>query len=548
MLSRWPIRYKLLLGMAMLLLIVAILSFSSFKGVYAYRQVVRAISCRALELPLAAQLTAQVGELRFAVRQMETSLQFSGAPASNAGLIREDFETQLLDVKHALATYQQALRNSDVADPFIGDKRLEKRTVVEIQKCLNRISELNDQQDWFLDTIQTSQLEREVDRLHTLASGLPLHLQTKMRQFRDNVRVQYRTWIILTWVSSILTVLILVLLVAMFYRWIFRPLRTLIRESRRIAAGQFDHRIQLDSNDEMAELASALNAMTSRFQRIRDDLDQQVKQRTREVLRSEQLASVGFLAAGVAHEINNPLASIAWCAESLESRLYETIHGADSDEEDDDCDAEDNQAPALTTEDIEVLSSYLRKIQDEAFRCKGITEKLLDFSRIGDSQRQHTDLPTLVRDVIEMVRHLGKYREKRIEFQCDQYIDVVANSQELKQVVLNLITNALDSLEPGGTVRVRLEKNADETRLIVEDNGCGMTDDVLHHVFEPFFTRRRGTQGTGLGLSIAYRIVTDHGGSIEAYSAGPGRGARFTVTLPLGHHEEKKEQPIRQAA
>ena len=261
----------------MLFLIVAILSFSSFKGVYAYRQVVRSISCRALELPLAAQLTAQVGELRFALRQIRPTTGFPGMGTQNAGLIRENFETQLLDVKHALVTYQDALRNSDVADPFIGDKRSEKHAVIEIEACLNRISDLNEQQDWFLDTLHIGQLEREVDHLHTLAAGLPLHLQKKMRAFRDTVRTQYRTWIVLTWVSSILTGVILTILVWLFCQWIFRPLRILIRGSRLVAAGRFDHRIQLDSDDEMAELATALNAMTSRFEEIRDDLDQQVK-------------------------------------------------------------------------------------------------------------------------------------------------------------------------------------------------------------------------------------------------------------------------------
>ncbi len=187
----------------------------------------------------------------------------------------------------------------------------------------------------------------------------------------------------------------LALFVKLFYQWIFLPLRVLIQGSRKVASGEFTHRIHLDAHDEMSELAAAMNDMTSRFQAIRDDLDRQVQERTKEVVRSEQLASVGFLAAGVAHEINNPLASIALCAESLEGRMSDVV--------------------PVDDEQFTIVKRYLRMIQDEAFRCKDITERLLDFARIGEVKRQTTDLRELVQGVIDMVGHLGKYQEKHLE-------------------------------------------------------------------------------------------------------------------------------------
>jgi signal transduction histidine kinase len=368
----------------------------------------------------------------------------------------------------------------------------------------------------------------DVDEMYEQANTLPDQLHNRMADFAKEVRVEYRTWIVVEWIAATLAGALFAGLLVLLYIWVVAPLRILIDGSRRIAQqDDFDHRIYLRSGDEMAELAAALNQMTSRFQQITAELDDQVQQRTQEVVRGEQLASVGFLAAGVAHEINNPLASIAWCAESLESRLHETLHG---------------DTEALTADqhaEVEILRKYLRRIQDEAFRCKGITERLLDFSRMGDVQRANTDLADLIQGVIDMVRHLGKYRNKHIEFDEAEHVIAPVNVQELKQVILNLVTNALDSLDPGGTVWLTLKKAGQFAELVVRDNGCGMNEEVLRHLFEPFFTRRRDGSGTGLGLSITYRIITDHGGTIEPASDGAGQGSRMRVLLPLVAKEAK---------
>ena len=284
-----------------------------------------------------------------------------------------------------------------------------------------------------------------------------------------------------------------------------------------MAAGCFNHRIQLNTDDEMSELAGAMNDMTARFQAIRDDLDRQVQERTKQVVRSEQLASVGFLAAGVAHEINNPLASIAICAESLEERVAEVL-------------AHDQCAD---TEDKTVISDYLRMVQTEAFRCKEITEKLLDFSRVGQVSRQDSELGELIQDVIDMIGHLGRYQNKRIQFERSEAVFCHVNPREIKQVVLNLLTNGLDSIDETGCVWIALRTQDGVAEMEFRDNGYGIEPGVIEHIFEPFFTRRRQGQGTGLGLSITYRIVADHGGELDVHSSGVGHGATFHVRLPL---------------
>ncbi len=546
MLSHWSIRKKLWLGGAILGVGLSILACSSLRGVYAYRWLARSISYqRATELRLAMDLSFNVGELRAIVSQVRRRGDFAPL-APNRQDLREEFRAELLKVADALSGYEETLgvyETADAREAMASSWAPERQTVAQIRESLRQIANLNRDDDWVFNQVLVEDLDAALSKLHLQTLELPQHLHERLRVLAGDVRGEYRTWIVLTWGSVALALVVLVWLRAFFRRAVFAPLGTLVDGCRRIARdGEFQHRIQLATHDEIAELAAAMNDMNGRFLKIRNDLDQQirerdeqVRERTKQVVRSEQLAAVGFLAAGVAHEINNPLASIAWAAESLEMRLHDIIQ--------DNADQPDSEQDA----DIEILRNYLQKIQDEAFRCKGITEGLLDYSRMGDVEKHDVELSELVQGVIDMVRHLGKYREKQIEFVSEGPVIAAVNAQEIKQVVLNLITNALDSLNAGGTVNIRLRQTDGVAELVVRDDGCGMTDEVLQHLFEPFFTRRRGGQGIGLGLSITYRIIQDHGGEIVPHSDGPGHGSEFRVTLPLtASHENHQE--TRQAA
>jgi signal transduction histidine kinase len=539
-LSKWPIRVKLLVGLGLLVLLVAILSGSGLYTTYAYRGLVKSLSWRVSELPVAAELGRQVGELRIMLSELHglRAASFPDAARGRAPLqvrmVRDQFRAQLDEVEQTLAGYRRQLEHKLQADSHMADTEPEWETVHQIEAALKRVHQANREQDWMLDAVRIGRLDNELANLQALSAELPSHLHAKLGGFADEVRGQYRTLIVGTWITSVSAGLVFALFVQLSYRWIILPLRVLINGSRKVASGQFGYRIHLDTRDEMSELADALNDMTARFQAIHDDLDRQVQQRTQQVVRSEQLASVGFLAAGVAHEINNPLASIAMCAESLESRIGELLAPpAGVRESGSDHSAAQQQA---------VIDNYLRMIQNEAFRCKEITEKLLDFSRIGPVERQDTELGELVQGVIDMISHLGKYQRKHIQFARGSAVFAAVNPQEIKQVVLNLLINALDSLDAEGSVRIALVPRDGMAELTVADNGCGMDALVLKHLFEPFFTRSRAGQGTGLGLSISYRIVADHGGEIEAHSPGPGQGSTFRVRLPLAEKSRDKKE------
>jgi len=536
-LSRWPIRNKLLVLIALMLVTIVTLSASGFHATYAYRGLVRGLRGRATELPLAQRLTANANDARITLAQArglaeeidhatagyEMAARLPDLLSGRFDSLAEQFHHNLSVSRDTLAAYRAELMENDLSEHSINNSRDEWQSIGRIEDSLQALDQIVLEPDWLRMPERRAAAERELAALAGHCRELPSFLHHRLGAMVDEVRTQYRTLIFLDYATSIAAPVLLGVLLRLMYSWIFRPLRLLIKGSRGVAAGDFNYRIHLRTRDEMSELAEALNDMTSRFQAIRDDLDRQVRERTQQVVRSEQLASVGFLAAGVAHEINNPLASIALCAESLEGRVDAALAGAES----------------ASPGEQDVIRTYLRMIQDEAFRCKGITERLLDFSRLGDVRPHATDMGELVGGVIRMLSHLGKYHDKRVVFEPGPTVIALVNEQEMKQVVLNLLTNGLDAVADGGEVRVTLRADDDKAALTITDNGCGMTDEVRRHLFEPFFTRRRTGQGIGLGLSITYRIVADHGGTIEAFSDGPGQGSEFRVTLPLVQHAKE---------
>ena len=541
MFEKQRIRSQMYFGVAMLLVIVGVLSVSSFHGLLKFRELIKSARGRAYEMPLVAELSVTISQLRATIgdiaaerpcdafQSTTNDIHFNELPTGTLASIRHD----LLRVRNAFENYRFQLENSDTDNP-LGNNTKELKFVGHFDDAIIKIEAVaeNTQGNWIWDGPQSmDELKDCVDDLQIKTSQLPKFLNQRLDDFAKSARTGYHVWMTLSATLMLGAVLLVYILILRFNQRIFRPLEILVNGSRIVARGRYSHRIDLETSDEMAELAGAMNAMTSNFQSINADLNRQVRERTKEVVRSEKMASVGFLAAGVAHEINNPLASIAWSAESLESRIQEILEPIM------------DEANSDNAEQIEDMKKYLRRIQDEAFRCKGITSALLDFSRMGDTKKQSANIAEIVQTVIEMVRPLSRYRGRNIDFKGDPTIHAMVNPQEIKQVALNLITNSLDSVSEGGSVKIRLERNDDNAVLVVSDDGCGMSQEVLQHLFEPFFTRKRDGQGTGLGLSITYQIIEEHGGQIVPQSDGPGKGAQFTITLPLVSNEKRQIKP-----
>jgi two-component system, NtrC family, sensor kinase len=317
------------------------------------------------------------------------------------------------------------------------------------------------------------------------------------------------------------------------YRGVLSPLHRLSGAVRRVATGQFGVRILEGGmpsgvDNEFASLAHDFNRMATQLDGYYRDLEQKVAAKSKELIRSERLASVGYLAAGVAHEINNPLGIISGYAEYA---LAERQRGGN-----------------IATD----IDGTLKVIRDEAFRCKDITGKLLSLARPGDSQRQRVNLASVAEQVVSVLGGLRDFKERKITVRADTsepppVVDAVEG--EMKQVLMNLLINALEATDDSGDgeVRVTVGRSGGAgsglehlVMLTVTDNGRGMTPETLERVFEPFFTERRARDpngppprpGTGLGLSITHAIVQAHAGRISAYSDGPGRGSRFSIEMP----------------
>jgi two-component system NtrC family sensor kinase len=299
------------------------------------------------------------------------------------------------------------------------------------------------------------------------------------------------------------------------YRQIMLPLSRLRRWSRQVAGGDLSQAYQATGDREFRELGEDVNTMAAELQAFYRKLEERVAAKSKELVRSERLASVGYLAAGVAHEINNPLNIMSGYAELSVKRLRRSID------------------PAVIDEVIKTLGV----IREEAFRCKEITRKLLSLARSGSDGREAVSMMQLASEVALMVRGLPNFRGRRLHVAIDpgEQLLVDANASEMKQVLLNLFINSLEAVRSdSGEVRVDGSLKGSWIELSVSDNGRGMNRETLDRIFEPFYTNKRGAgePGTGLGLSITHAIVADHGGEIRATSDGPELGSCFTIRLP----------------
>ena len=286
---------------------------------------------------------------------------------------------------------------------------------------------------------------------------------------------------------------------------ISRPVSNLASASAAIARGEFSQMLPVEAADEIGSLTQAFNTMAQALKE-RDEL---LKERTRiQLTRSERLASIGRLAAGVAHEINNPLTGVLTFAHML-------LRNA--------------RAGSQEREDLETII-------DATTRCREIVRGLLHFSRQSEPQKSLSDLNSVVREALNLTQNQARISHIDIVEEMDSDLPhLVIDADQIQQVAVNIIVNAIDAMREGGRLTIRTrpidEDDGKWAELAISDTGCGIPPENLERIFDPFFTTKPTGKGTGLGLAVAYGIISEHGGHISV-SSEAGSGTAVTIRLP----------------
>ncbi|HEY6000403.1 MAG TPA: ATP-binding protein [bacterium] len=331
--------------------------------------------------------------------------------------------------------------------------------------------------------------------------------------------------------SGLLALVILVAVILVLNRHVYQPLGDLEAGARLVSAGNREHLIPVRRPDEIGHLANSFNQMTLALKESEHGLaewahtlEAKVAQKTRELrfaeaktAHAEKLTSVGLLAAGIAHEINNPLTGVLTFAHLVRAKLPEG---------------------STEAEDMDVIIR-------ETKRCAGIIKRLLDFAREKKPEAARADLNAVVRETVEFVEHQAGFQNVAFALALDpQLPQVWMDPNQIKQVVMNLVVNARDAMAERGRLEVRSRElpapvvtasGQPPTRaveLTFTDTGCGIPRENLPKIFDPFFTSKDPGKGVGLGLSVGYSIIRAHGGSIDVASE-VGHGTTFRIVLPV---------------
>ncbi len=336
------------------------------------------------------------------------------------------------------------------------------------------------------------------------------------------------------WITA-LAILIAMLIVSVVVRLSIRPINELVVATGRVAGGDYDCKVHEGRNDEIGDLARSFNTMTSDLKKSRDALVEkellealvvELRETQEQLVQAGKLAALGQLAAGVAHEINNPLAGIMGYAQLLTEKLRR------------------REREGISAEEVPKITSYVENMEKQSQRCKQIVQNLLKFARASSKEEMvEVDINAIVQETLALVDHQLSQSSITLDTRYADHLPPIRGQEgKLQQVITNIVINAMQAIEDHGTITVSSELQDDRVLVRVTDTGVGIPQENLDKVFEPFFTTKDLGRGTGLGLSVTYGLVHDMGGEISIDST-VGVGTTFTLAFPVAGVEPQRAVP-----
>ncbi len=353
--------------------------------------------------------------------------------------------------------------------------------------------------------------------------------------------------------SYFLTVIIVIgaiLLLTFTVGIVARPITRLVEVTDRVSHGDLNAKVEINQDDEIGHLARTFNNMIESLRQSRSEIEQynrtleekivertlQLEEAQAQLIQSEKMGAIGQLAAGVAHELNNPLGGILGYAQFTLEKLQKNV------------------PEKTTSKEVQSYIRYVSDIETQARRCKTIVQNLLRFSRSSRTvEFDEVDVNKAIEETLTFVGHQLHLNQIELETVLDSNLPhIQGNAGQLQQVFTNLIINAMHASPTGSTIMVTsrfspaLGEFGGTVELSFIDHGCGIKEEHLKRIFEPFFTTKEVGKGTGLGLSVSYGIIKEHGGEISVQST-VGKGTTFTIILPIQKPEPDTDKDQKQS-
>jgi signal transduction histidine kinase len=492
------IRDKLFLGFGLYLLFAIVFAALAYKDL-------NTISTHLAHLEIADDVTNNLLE----VRRYEKNYLLFG----DAGSL-EDIGKYLAVMKAGVAKIRdEAVRN--IGEDHVAQMDL---AITEYERRISLISAGRIHQDRIRRAADSRSRQRlieaqrdelaQVEQLRGVAREVQVYVEENARAERSDIARILK-------VSSILLVITLGLIVILgtvinvkLARSIVTPIQDLERITKKIARGDFSESIQVKGHDEIASLAQSFNQMEDKLDQAMTALDEIIKklrEKQSQLVEAEKLAGIGKLAAGIAHEINNPLTSVL----TFSNLMLEQCPPSDS------------------------RHDKLKLMVRETDRARTIVRQLLNFGRESVLKPEKININQPVTEIAESLVAQEAFKGIELTLKlADSLPQVYADPAQLGQVVLNILLNAIHAITPPGTIDVSTRLADKNVEVIFTDSGKGIPEEHMHKIFDPFFSTKAATKGTGLGLAVSYGIIQKHGGEIVVDSI-VGKGTTFTVRLPI---------------